>query len=36
MDNLQKNTILNPDQVAEKAALGIYTKSHSTIENTRL
>lgn len=36
MDNLQKNTILNPDQVANRAALGIYTKIHATLENTRL
>lgn len=36
MDNLQKNTILNPDQVANNAALGIYTKSQATLENTRL
>ena len=36
MDNLQKNTILNPDQVANRAALGIYTKSHSTLATYRL
>ena len=36
MDSLQKHTILNPDQVANEASLGIYTKSHSTLENTRL
>ena len=36
MDNLQKNTILNPEQVANRAALGIYTKIHATLENTRL
>lgn len=36
MDNLQKNTILNPDQVAERVALGIYTKTHATLTYQRL
>ena len=36
MDNLQKNTILNPDQVANRAALGIFTKSHSALTTLRL
>ena len=36
MDNLQKNTILNPDQVANRAALGIYTKSQSALTTLRL
>lgn len=36
MDNLQKHTILSPDQVAERVALGIYTKSDSTLATYRL
>ena len=36
MDNLQKNTILNPEQVANRAALGIYTKSQSALTTLRL
>ena len=33
IDNLQSQTLQN---LASRTALGIYTKSHSTIENTRL